>query len=359
MSPKQQRSAPGEGALRECRPLVAADGHSITDQPVRMPSTSASTTVEAEQPVKPGAGQTPAGCFPAGQAGSDALGHHRPPVKQSAGQRRAGALRNPTTPTPKTTSDQQERAAFTQRTKPLGKGALPPRPRARCGWTLLLQSTKRPTDGKAVWQKCDARDCPDCGPAKQERNLAHDLVNLSKSGRPVVRRVVDDFDPATWKRLRAKIKRAAAVAGVEGGWVAYPTRDRMLVVFAVVGMVGELVTNLADELADAYAGLPAGEKIRRPHCWALNRKPAGKGDAEKSFRTLGASTVTHRTPEVLKRLRLYRDQVDEVAVPTDAWEAHNFTVPPLESLAYRALVEAFDLEEGKGKPSKRRGRAAA
>jgi hypothetical protein len=227
---------------------------------------------------------------------------------------------------------------------------------------VLLQSTKRPDAGKAVWQKCEARGCPDCGPALRERDLAHDLANLSKSGRPVVRRVVDVFGEAgeaTWKRLREKVKRAAAAEGVEGGWTAYPQHGRMLVVYAVVGMTGALVGDLADELADDYQGIPAGERIRRPRCWSLNPQASGRGGGEKSYRLLGASTVTDRTPDKLKRLQLYRDQVDDGAIPTTAWEVHNFTVPPLESLAYRALVEAFDLEEGKGKPSRRRGRAAA
>jgi hypothetical protein len=224
----------------------------------------------------------------------------------------------------------------------------------------LLESTRRPGAGKAVWQRCEARGCDYCGPAKRERDLAHDLANLAASGRPVVRRVVDDFDPATWRRLRAKVKRAADASGVEGGYVAYPQHGRVLVVFAVVGMTGALVTNLTDELADAHAGLPAGAAIRRPRCWALNPQGAGShGGGEKAWRLVGASTVTDRTPDVLKRLGLYRDQVDEGAIPTTAWEVHNFAMPAAESRAYRLLEQAFGLEEGKAKPSRRRGRAVA
>jgi hypothetical protein len=210
-----------------------------------------------------------------------------------------------------------------------------------------------------VWQKCEARGCAYCGPGIREHNLAHDLANLVASGRPVVRRVVDDFDPATWRRLRAKVKRAADREGVEGGWVAYPQHDRTLVVFAVVGMTGALVTSLTDELADAYAGLPAGAAIRRPRCWALHPKVSGGRGGEPAWRLVGASTVTDRTPDVLKRLGLYRDQVDEGAIPTTAWEVHNFTMPAAESRAYRLLEQAFGLEEGKAKPSKRRGKAVA
>jgi hypothetical protein len=280
--------------------------------------------------------------------------HHRPPGEHSAGQVRAGARTVPT----KTTSDQQRRALSTPRTKPLGESAHNRRSRGRCGWTTFLESTRQPAVGKAVWQKCEARGCDYCGPAKRERDLAHDLANLAKSGRPVVRRVVDDFDPATWRRLREKVKRAAAAEGIEGGWTAYPQHGRMLVVFAVVGMVGELVTSLADELADAYQGIPAGEAIRRPRCWALNPKQAA-GAGERSWRLVGASTVTDRTPDVLKRLGLYREQVDEGAIPASAWEVHNFAMPPLHSRAWRLFEQAFDLERGKAKPSRRRGRAAA
>ena len=260
----------------------------------------------------------------------------------------------------KTGPDQRRRALSTRSSKPLGDSAHPRRSAGRCGWTTIFAKTADPSKGKAVWQKCEARGCPYCGPALRERDLAHDIANLSKSGRPVVRRVIDVWDEATWKRLRAKIKRAAAAEGVEGGWTAYPRHGRELVVYAVVGMTGALVGDLADELSSDYEGIPAGEQIRRPRCWALHRKVVGRGDGEKAWKLVGASTVTHRTPDVLRRLGLYRDQVDEAAVPAAAWEVHNFTLPPLESRAFRQLEQAFDLERDVPRPRKRpRGRAKA
>jgi hypothetical protein len=179
-----------------------------------------------------------------------------------------------------------------------------------------------------VWQKCEARGCLHCGPAKREQDLAHDVAKLA--GQPVLRRVID---PKAWSAVRAKIKRAGS------GWVAYPQRDGSLVVYAHAGITGALVSCLPDELASDYAGLPVGARIRRPREWALHTG-TGKG-GERTWKRLFTSTVTDRVPDVLRRLGLYRGEVDEAAVPLHAWEVHNFTVPPLESQAYRLLEQAL------------------
>jgi hypothetical protein len=222
---------------------------------------------------------------------------------------------------------------------------------------VVLESTRRPGDGKGVWQKCEGRGCDYCGPAIREQDLAHDLGNLVRSGRPVVRRVVVD-DDATWKRLRAKIKRAADREGVEGGWTAYPQAGGMLAVFAVVGMTGALVTDLADELASDYGGIPPNGRIRRPRCWSLHKAPA-KGSGEKAYRPVGATIKTDQVPDILRRLGCYRGEVDEGAVPGTAWEAHNLMVPPRHTREFDRFVDALGLELGRSKPAAKEAQAAA
>jgi hypothetical protein len=214
---------------------------------------------------------------------------------------------------------------------------------------MLLQSGKRPADGKAVWQRCEARGCEHCGPPLAEANLAHDIGNLVAAGRPVLARVVKN-DPATWKRLVAKIKRASS------GWVAYPQPDGSLLVYANAGMTGALVGDVAGHLGRAYGRIPEGARIRRPRAWALH-KGAPKAEA-KSWKLLGSSAVTDRVPDVLQRLGLYRGEADEAAVPLNAWEVHNFEVPALESLAFRQLEQALGLERGCARPGRRRRPAA-
>jgi hypothetical protein len=159
-------------------------------------------------------------------------------------------------------------------------------------------------------------------------------------------------DKDVWKGLRAKIKRAGS------GWVAYPQRDGTLAVYAHAGMTGALVTSLTDELAGDYAGIGPGERIRRPREWALHTKGGGAAGTP-AWKPLGASTVTHRVPDVLRKLDLYRGEVDEAAVPLNAWEVHNFRVPELGSQAFRLLEQAFDLEVGRARPARRRKPAAA
>jgi hypothetical protein len=152
-------------------------------------------------------------------------------------------------------------------------------------------------------------------------------------------------DPGAWVAMRARLKRA------ESGWVAYPQMDGTLTVYAHAGMTGALVTCLTDELASDYAGLPPNARIRRPREWALHKQAAGGG--ERTWKLLGASTVTDRAPDILRGLGLYRGEVDEAAVPANAWEVHDFTVPNT-SATMRLLEQAFDLERGRGRPAVKR-----
>lgn len=208
---------------------------------------------------------------------------------------------------------------------------------------MLLQKAAAPADGKAVWRKCQWRGCSHCGPELRERNLAHDLGNMA--GRQMTRRLISR---AVWPAVREKIKRA------EGLRFYYPQPGGMLAVYATAGMTGEVVTDHAEALASDYARIPNGAAIRRSKQWTLNPK-GGKGDRPKAWKSLGTSPVTDRLPEILEDLGLYRGEVDEGAVPLEAWEVHNLTVPPLHTSAFARLVDAIGLERS----GKRRRKAVA
>jgi hypothetical protein len=207
---------------------------------------------------------------------------------------------------------------------------------------VFLHKTASPADGKAVWRKCQWRGCSHCGPELRERNLGHDLGNMA--GRRVTRRVVAR---SAWSTVRAKIKAAG------GQRVYYPQPGGMLAVYATAGMTGEVVEDLAAALAGDYARIPNGASIRRSKAWSLNPKSGGK----RTWKQLGTSAVTDRVPTILGGLGLYRNEVDEVAVPLEAWEVHNFTVPPLQTSAFDRFAFAVGLE--RSRPGKRRRKAAA
>ena len=210
---------------------------------------------------------------------------------------------------------------------------------------MFLHKSASPADGKAVWRKCQWRGCTHCGPELRERNLGHDLGNMA--GQPITRRLVAR---SAWPRLRAKIKR------VGGERVYYPQPGGMLAVYATAGMTGEVVEDLAESLARDYARIPNGASIRRSRAWALN--PArGKADRPAAWKQLGTSAVTDRVPAILRDLGLYRDEVDEAAVPLEAWEVHNFTVPPLQTSAFDRFAYAVGLDASSAR--KRRGKARA
>jgi hypothetical protein len=205
---------------------------------------------------------------------------------------------------------------------------------------VLLHKAAAPADGKAVWRKCQWRGCSHCGPELRERNLAHDLGNMA--GRPMTRRLVAR---TVWPAVREKIKRAGGLR------VYYPQPGGMLAVYATAGLLGEVVGDHAQALASDYARIPNGQAIRRSREWALDPKPA-KGDGPKAWRQLGTSPVTDQLPAILRDLGLYRGEVDEGAVPLEAWEVHNFTVPPLLTREFDRFAYAVGL-------GKRRKAAAA
>jgi hypothetical protein len=210
---------------------------------------------------------------------------------------------------------------------------------------VFLHKANAPADGKAVWRKCQWRGCSHCGPDLRERNLAHDLANMA--GRRMTRRVVAR---AVWPAVREKVKRAGGLR------VYYPQPDGMLAVYATAGLVGEVMGDHAETLASDYGRIPNGAAIRRSREWALNPKPAGSGKGG-SWKQLGTSAVTDRVPAILRQLGLYRGEVDEAAVPLEAWEVHNFTVPPLQTSAFDRFKYAVGLHQER--PSRQRQRASA
>jgi hypothetical protein len=128
----------------------------------------------------------------------------------------------------------------------------------------------------------------------------------------------------------------------------------MLAVSATAGsMTGTVVMDAPAQLAADYEGIPRGEGIRRSKEWALN--PKVKAAGPPSWVSLGTSPVTDRVPAILRDLGLYRGEVDEGAVPLDAWEVHNFTVPELDSSAFDRFAFAVGLDAS----SRKRRRAAA
>jgi hypothetical protein len=258
--------------------------------------------------------------------------HHEPPGEQLA---YSGGSSLP--PNLKTAPDQQRRALTTGSSTPLGVSTRSRRSTGRCGWTVFLASTRQPADGKSVWRKCQWRGCSHCGPELRERNLTHDIGNMA--GQQMTRRVVA---AKVWPAVREKIKRAGGLR------VYYPQPGGMLAVYATAGLVGEVVADHAQALASDYRRIPNGKAIRRSREWALNPKAS---TGSKTWRQLGTSAVTDRVPWILRDLGLYRGEVDEGAVPLEAWEVHNFTVPPRHTSEFARFVDAFDL--------KRRRRVAA
>jgi hypothetical protein len=208
----------------------------------------------------------------------------------------------------------------------------------------FLAQTSNPTRGRAVWQRCQARNCDHCGPELRERNLGHDLANLT--GHRVVRRLLDR---SAWPAARAKIKRA------DGLRVTYPQPGGMLAVYATAGLTGAVVDDLAAALASDYARLPDGARICRSRAWAL-RPARGSADRPVGWRSLGTSAAPERTPLVLQHLGLYRGQVAPNLLSAHVWEAHDFTVPAPDSAAFQRFAYAVGLH--RSHRAKRRPRAA-
>jgi hypothetical protein len=228
----------------------------------------------------------------------------------------------------------------------LGSRAVSERTRrstGRCGWTDFLAQASNPTRGRAVWRKCQARNCGHCGPELRERNLGHDLANLA--GHRVVRRLIDR---SAWPAVRAKVKRAGGLR------VTYPQPGGMLALYATAGVTGAVVDDLAATLASDYARIPDGARICRSREWAL--RPARKADRPVGWRSLGTSAVPERVPLVLQDLGLYRSEVAADLLSAHAWEAHDFTVPAPDSAAFQRFAYAVGLH--RTHRAKRRRRTA-
>jgi hypothetical protein len=228
-------------------------------------------------------------------------------------------------------AEQGQRALTPSRSEPRAVSAHTRRSTGRCGWTDFLQQASNPTRGRAVWRKCEARSCGCCGPVLRERNLGHDLANLT--GHTVVRRVLAR---SAWRAALAKIKRA------EGLRVTYPQPGGMLAVYATAGLTGAVVDDLAESLASDYGRIPDGARICRSREWAL-RPAHGKADRPVGWRSLGTSAVPERVPLVLQDLGLYRGEVAAELLSSHAWEAHDFAVPAPDSNTWQRFTYAVGL----------------
>jgi hypothetical protein len=182
-----------------------------------------------------------------------------------------------------------------------------------------------------VWQRCQARTCPQCGPELQERNLGHDLRMMA--GHQMTRKVVAR---AAWAAVRAKVKRAG------GQRITYPQPGGMLAVYATAGLTGAVVTDQAASAAADYARIPEGERISRSKDWALT-SARGKADRPVAWKSAGKSGIPERVPAILRDQGLYRSQVAADLLSRHAWEAHNFTMPPEGSTAYERFAYAVGL----------------
>jgi hypothetical protein len=262
--------------------------------------------VEAEQAVKPTA---------LDRRAAARVQHRDTPVKQVA-SKPGGDLPDPPNP-----SDLQRRALTARGSSSRGVSARTRRSTSRCGWTNFLQQLAKPTNGRAVWQKCGARECGHCGPELRERDLGHDLANMA--GQAMTRRVVAK---AAWAAVRAKIKRA------DGLQVHYPQPGALVAVYATAGLTGAVVEDHAASLAADYSRIPAGQRIGRSRAWAL--RAGGGKDRPPAWRSLGKSKIPAQVPDILRRLGLYRSEVEPDALSAQAWEAHNFAVPEVGSVSF-------------------------
>jgi hypothetical protein len=126
----------------------------------------------------------------------------------------------------------------------------------RCGWTNFLYARRDPSRGRAVWQRCEKRTCPWCGPRIRERDLAHDLAMMGEH--TMVRRVVAE---SAWASVRARIKRA-------GGLRIAVKVPEGIAVYATAGLTGSVVTDLAASWAADYDRRLDGSRIMRCQEWA-------------------------------------------------------------------------------------------
>lgn len=216
----------------------------------------------------------------------------------------------------------------------------------RCGWTNFIYARTDPSQGRAVWQKCARRICPHCGPRLRQRDLDHDLGKMA--GHTMVRKVIAE---KAWVSVRAKIKRAGGLR------VAYPQPGGMVAVYATAGLVGVVPADLGEAVATDYDRMPEGSRIRRCRPWALN-PGRGKADRPGGWGSLGMSSLPPETvPDVLRDQGLYRGEVERARLSPEAWEAHDFMVPELETSAFNRFAYAVGLHQPE--PIRRRRKRAA
>jgi hypothetical protein len=234
---------------------------------VRLAPGTSAAIAEAGQAVKPGAGQDRAGCFQAGQPGSDAPRHHGPPGEQSASQVGAGAPTN-SKPQSRRAAKRAERiaaaAAWLKTCREQGQ-QRPVNHNSRV-WDLPLELCDQPGDpcdcGRVVWTAINGeiigryrpgktKGCVVCGRRLRAGYWQGYGQILAGSGplrlvkvaeRDWTERIVRDgevsYRPGPLQRLVRKGGHQALPIPVEGGREVYTTAPD----------VGEPVTDLPGEL---------------------------------------------------------------------------------------------------------------
>jgi hypothetical protein len=243
------------------------------------PFTSAAIA-EAGQAVKPGAGQERAGCFQAGQPGSDAPRHHRPPGNPAAGQRGAGAPR-----TPPDLREHSRHASFSRGCD----SSLEKHASEVCGTVHLY----RLEDGRLLVRRvdCKTKACPKCGPRLRAEYAAGYAAVMAPCR--VYRQVVG---PGWRKRPGAEYLRIPAPGGQ---LVVYTTAEQ-----------GQSIDEpvIASALASDFAAMPSDRRN-------VSASKAWRG-AYHAWRDLAAGAA--KAPaEHLGQLRRPLEQVAIVAAELD------------------------------------------
>ena len=231
-----------------------------------MTAETSTATVALMGPVKPGAGQTAAGCSRAGQAGNGAPQQHSSPDKQVASK--------PGTVSPDPSS--------TVPMSGFSKGfAVPIEKDDICGTTVLL----RLEDGRLKAQRVDDRRkaCPRCGPRLRAEWAR--LWAAVMEGETVHRLVVDDQEVA-------KLRRRKVMRGHELGVIPAPDGERVVYTTAEVGSVCE---DVPSALTSDFAAMPNDSRHKglsegwRYVAWWIEAtaEPKVRGDAPKVVEFIG------------------------------------------------------------------------
>jgi hypothetical protein len=216
--------------------------------------TTSSATVALMGAVKPGAGQTQAGCSQAGQPDSGALRHHEPPDKH-------GAVKPGTvSPDPSSTAPASPMSVSSRGTPPLELDDMP------CGVTLVF---RRPPDGRLVFTRkpCKVKACEHCGPRVRARWAGE--WSQAMASDQVYRLVVEDQEVA-------KLRRRKVVAGAELAHLPGPDGTRVVYTTA---LIGEQVRDLRTSLTSDFAAMP-NDGRRRSRLSAGWRQVVDDAEAE-------------------------------------------------------------------------------